>query len=340
MNSNANFKVLGLSSDASWDEVKRAFRHLARKYHPDVAGPEGTRKFSEITEAYMTLKETVAGGYPGKRAARERAERDWRQPRQATPEEKGESIFKSFWDKLFGGAKTGRHESEASDHDIPPARLRFIGSAISRAESDMRTLLSRCGEVHAKSRAEAILRRLRSGHPGVVMLALRGISGREATNDIRRAVIDHFARHAPSAEILESLLSLFSASDMSADLARVLASHAAHFSASESMMALRWLRRQNAPKECFAPFLSHPLATVVSATLNGWPQDQSLPESVDMLGLLKRDEESILTPLLRLLRREKVPMWLLPSINKIMTEHRSPVVRVWASAIVRDRKLS
>jgi hypothetical protein len=335
-----NFKVLGLATDASWDEVKSAFRRLARKYHPDVAGPEGTRKFSEITEAYMTLKETIAGGPSSRRAARERTERDQRQPQQAAPYEKGESIFKSFWNKLFGGAKTGSHESEPFDCDLPPVRLRFVGSVISRAESDMRTILSRCGEVKARGRTEAILRRLRSGHPGVVMLALRSISGREATNDMRRAVIDHFARHTPSTEILESLLSLFSASGMSADLARVLASHAGNFSAADSMMALRWLRRQNAPRECFAPFLSHPLAPVVAATLNGWPQNQSLPESVDMLGLLKRDEESILTPLLRLLRRERVPMWLMPSINKLMSEHKSPVVRVWASAIVRDRKLS
>ena len=60
MNSNANFKILGLSADASWDEIKSAFRHLARTYHPDIAGTDGARKFSEITEAYMTLKETVS----------------------------------------------------------------------------------------------------------------------------------------------------------------------------------------------------------------------------------------------------------------------------------------
>ena len=40
MSYNSDFKTLGLSPEASWDEVKTAFRRLARVYHPDVAGPE------------------------------------------------------------------------------------------------------------------------------------------------------------------------------------------------------------------------------------------------------------------------------------------------------------
>ena len=151
--------------------------------------------------------------------------------------------------------------------------------------------------------------------------------------------MDHFTRHAPSSEILESLLSLFSAPSMSKDLARALASHSGGFSPADSMMVLKWFRRQNVPKEFFVPFLSHPVNSVIAAALNGWPLDQSLPESVDLLGLIKKDDESILVPLLRLMKKEKIPMWFMPAINKIMTEHKSPVVRVWASAIVRDQKL-
>jgi hypothetical protein len=330
---------LGLTADASWDEVKSAFRRLARTYHPDIAGPEGTKKFSEITEAYMTLKETIAGGSSVRRA-RERHSPEPRHTQPAEPAEGRDSIFKSFWKKLFGGAKRGSHEKETVDYDLPPVRLRFLGSIISRAESEMQTLLSRGAEVKVRGRTEAILRRLGSKHPGVVMLALRSISYSDTSNDVRRAVVDHFSRNAPSAEILESLLRLFSMSNMSVDLARALASHAGNFSSADSMMVLKWLRRQDAPRECFVPFLSHPLDSVIAGALNCWPQNQNLPETVDVLGLLKKNEESILVPLLRLMKKEKVPMWLLPAINKIMSEHQSPVVRVWASAIVRDQKLS
>lgn len=51
------YEILGISSDATADEVKSAYRKLARKYHPDVAGADGVEKFKEISEAYETLSD-------------------------------------------------------------------------------------------------------------------------------------------------------------------------------------------------------------------------------------------------------------------------------------------
>jgi molecular chaperone DnaJ len=50
------YEVLGVARDASADEIKRAYRRLAREYHPDVNGhPEAEDKFKELGEAYATL---------------------------------------------------------------------------------------------------------------------------------------------------------------------------------------------------------------------------------------------------------------------------------------------
>lgn len=50
------YEVLGVSKDASEDEIKSAFRRLAKKYHPDICkDPDGPEKFKEAQEAYSVL---------------------------------------------------------------------------------------------------------------------------------------------------------------------------------------------------------------------------------------------------------------------------------------------
>ncbi|MBE6479855.1 MAG: J domain-containing protein [Olsenella sp.] len=67
------YDVLGVKRDATQDEIKKAFRKLAQKYHPDAGGdPE---KFKEVSEAYTTLSDEkkrreydqllMFGGIPG-----------------------------------------------------------------------------------------------------------------------------------------------------------------------------------------------------------------------------------------------------------------------------------
>jgi len=52
------YKVMGVEPDASADDIKRAYRKLARKYHPDVSDdPNAEDRFKEIGEAYEVLKD-------------------------------------------------------------------------------------------------------------------------------------------------------------------------------------------------------------------------------------------------------------------------------------------
>lgn len=75
------YKTLGVSEKATAEELKKAYRKLAKKYHPDVTGGDKAKeaKFKEITEAYETLGDEkkraqydemknnpfAAGGFPG-----------------------------------------------------------------------------------------------------------------------------------------------------------------------------------------------------------------------------------------------------------------------------------
>ena len=70
------YDVLGVAADAGADEIKRAYRQLARRYHPDISGDERGAAFLELARAYEILSDperrrsydaTLArGSYPGR----------------------------------------------------------------------------------------------------------------------------------------------------------------------------------------------------------------------------------------------------------------------------------
>jgi curved DNA-binding protein len=99
------YKIMGLSRDASQDEIKRAYRKLARKYHPDVSkDPDGEAKFKELGEAYEVLKD------PEKRAAYNQLGENLKSGQDFRPPPN--------WDEGFefkGGGFTGGDASDYSD---------------------------------------------------------------------------------------------------------------------------------------------------------------------------------------------------------------------------------
>ena len=74
------YKVLGVPRGASADEIKRAYRKLARKYHPDVSKETNAEAhFKEVQEAYEVLKD------PEKRAAYDQLGQDFQSGQQFRP---------------------------------------------------------------------------------------------------------------------------------------------------------------------------------------------------------------------------------------------------------------
>ena len=91
------YKILGVDRGASQDDIKRAYRKLARKYHPDVSKEtDAEEHFKEIGEAYEVLKD------PEKRAAYDRLGSGWRSGQEFRPPPGWDSGF-----EFSGGGFTG-----------------------------------------------------------------------------------------------------------------------------------------------------------------------------------------------------------------------------------------
>ena len=97
------YSVLGVPKNASQDDIRKAFRKLARQYHPDVAKDKkaAETKFKEINEANEVL------GDPEKRAKYDALGTDWNQPRAQGQARSWEEMFGQGGGFDFGGAQRG-----------------------------------------------------------------------------------------------------------------------------------------------------------------------------------------------------------------------------------------
>jgi curved DNA-binding protein len=96
------YQIMGVARDASQDDIKRAYRRLARKFHPDVSKEANAEdKFKELQEAYEVLKD------PQRRAAYDQLGSNWRAGQEFRPPPDWGRDFE-FSTSSFGGAGGGQ----------------------------------------------------------------------------------------------------------------------------------------------------------------------------------------------------------------------------------------
>jgi len=136
------YTVLGVSRTASTDEIKKAYRQLARKYHPDVnqGNKQAEERFKEVSLAHDTLSDETKrklydefgeeGLQPGFNAEQMRAYRQWNSARGSTSRQRGNRSTASTgpgFEDLFGDILGSFGRGSRSQPDVTPAQdLEYI----------------------------------------------------------------------------------------------------------------------------------------------------------------------------------------------------------------------
>lgn len=154
------YKVLGLERTATQDEIKKAYRKLARTYHPDInKDPGAEARFKEINEANEVLADAE------KRAAYDQLGQHWQPGQEFRPSPDWDAGFE------FSGAASQRHEGEFSD---------FFESLFSRSRRSGRASGSRA-EFHARG----------EDHHAKIFIDLRdSLEGATRTLSLRMPAVD------------------------------------------------------------------------------------------------------------------------------------------------------
>lgn len=110
------YQLLGVARDASPEEIKRAYRKLAKQYHPDVnEGVDNEEKFKAIGEAYDVLKD------PEKRQAYDQYGEYWKQANAAGAGGSGfganagggaQADFGQIFEEMFGASRRGQRQRQ------------------------------------------------------------------------------------------------------------------------------------------------------------------------------------------------------------------------------------
>jgi len=140
------YEVLGLTKDASDDEIKKAYRKLAKKYHPDVSKEKDAEaKFKEVQEAYSILSDPQQKasydqfGHGGMNGAGFDGFSGF-----------GGSGFEDIFSSFFGGGMGGSRRSSTGprqgEHRFMQLRVSFMDAIFGKAEEITIDVDEQCNE--------------------------------------------------------------------------------------------------------------------------------------------------------------------------------------------------
>lgn len=188
------YNVLGVDKKATPDDIKKAFRKLAHKYHPDKGGTDES-KFKEITEAYSVLSDdkkrreydtygqAFAGGAPrgGGQAGQGFGGFDFSQFQQGFGQGGVDFDFGDIFGDVFGGGRGGRSQTQRGRDISIDLEIPFKDAIFGTTRTMLIAKVSTCSLCHGTG-----------GKPGAELETCKTCNGSGRIHETRNSILGQF----------------------------------------------------------------------------------------------------------------------------------------------------
>ena len=362
-----SLRILGLPSDATADDVRSAFRRLARTYHPDVAGKHYSRKFEQITKAYSLLKELpqeeishahgeVSNHFSRSRETERPPKSAWEASKGATKSAKnnpgGRISFHGVLGKPFAWYRKRREHAGAEKERLRRAaedarkkalieKETRIDAILNRGERLLDDILSRREREMQRVGMQGLILRLTSANCQVRHLALASLANFEDMvnkPEIFEALFDSLQKWEIDDKTARIVSALPLGSENHRRLVRGMAAKAAAMPDALLSHLLQLYNSRAADRELMELYLRHAGASGVALILRRWPQG-AFVSAPTLCRLISHEDESVLVTILSAMKQRSIPCpeGGLGRLNAYLSHHNM-VVRVWAKALLSSAK--
>jgi len=331
---NSSFLLLGLKPGADARQIRSAFRRLARTYHPDVAGVFHTKKFEQISSAYLLLKNLT----PEELSLCEV---------KSQPPSSAKSTKESFfarWKRSYTEKEAKREadlrakreaEEEAKEARERAQSLR-IDNILDKCEREISSILKRKHNEKLNREISDIIIRLEASRYEVRLMAARNISKYANAPRILEAFLNMLGKYPLTGEILDTIDKLQWPREFMQKIIKVVSDNARCLEEHEIFPFIRKIIFMTADnKNIISKLMEHPSLRITEFLVARWTFPTLPDENVLKKIFLDVQNEKLIISTLNMLKKydkNMFPSWLAQKIRDLLA-HDSVSVRLWARSV-------
>lgn len=331
----SSLRTLELEPDASPDEIKTAFKKLAKIYHPDVAAPKDAWRFQQITGAYSLLKNlNFLENLDLDNLNLEDLEN-----------------FNNFNDSEVSRDDKADLSEEQDDtkakREAQARNKNFelkIDKILTRCEDEINNYINKSERISKRAEQELkdnIIFRLNSQLREVRNIAIKRTGNLINREDVRQTLINLILNHDLDSETSRLIEMLPMNDDTRERIASSVCEKSENFSSTLiiKLLDLRNLNNLNLNLELIERYILCASPENLSLILRYWPKNKILSETA-LNNLLRSDNANILVPVLSSIK-QNFPQEALKHNKRILelSSHESPAVRAWCRMLLPKQDL-